>query len=228
MSSSPTSTRPTASASPTASATMRRFVRTDITSDADIAALVAATVERHERLDFLVNVACTYLDEGRRDRPRRLAEGSRRQRRRLGDADAGGASAPCQEQGRDRQFRLDLGARRAGRPLGLSGLEGGDPAADAQPGAGPRARRHPRQRRVAGLDLEQRHPGSSATTTAPRPTRSPRPSICSAGPAIPRKSPRPSRSCCRTRRASSPAPTSGSTAATPRSAPSGSIRPFRC
>lgn len=40
------------------------FVRTDITSDADIAALVAATVERHKRLDFLVNVACTYLDEG--------------------------------------------------------------------------------------------------------------------------------------------------------------------
>lgn len=40
------------------------FVRTDITSDADIAALVAATVERHGRLDFLVNVACTYLDNG--------------------------------------------------------------------------------------------------------------------------------------------------------------------
>jgi NAD(P)-dependent dehydrogenase (short-subunit alcohol dehydrogenase family) len=40
------------------------FVRTDITSDADISALVAATVERHGRLDFLVNVACTYLDNG--------------------------------------------------------------------------------------------------------------------------------------------------------------------
>ena len=40
------------------------FVRTDITSDADIDALVAATVERHGRLDFLVNVACTYLDNG--------------------------------------------------------------------------------------------------------------------------------------------------------------------
>jgi NAD(P)-dependent dehydrogenase (short-subunit alcohol dehydrogenase family) len=40
------------------------FVRTDITSDADIAALVAATVARHGRLDFLVNVACTYLDNG--------------------------------------------------------------------------------------------------------------------------------------------------------------------
>ena len=40
------------------------FVRTDITSDDDISALVAATVERHGRLDFLVNVACTYLDNG--------------------------------------------------------------------------------------------------------------------------------------------------------------------
>ncbi|NDY74723.1 SDR family NAD(P)-dependent oxidoreductase, partial [Desulfobacter hydrogenophilus] len=40
------------------------FIATDITSDDDIAALVAATVERHGRLDFLVNVACTYLDNG--------------------------------------------------------------------------------------------------------------------------------------------------------------------
>lgn len=40
------------------------FIRTDITNDADIAALVAATVKQHGRLDFLVNVACTYLDNG--------------------------------------------------------------------------------------------------------------------------------------------------------------------
>lgn len=40
------------------------FVRADVTSDEDIAALVAGTVERHGRLDFLVNVACTYLDNG--------------------------------------------------------------------------------------------------------------------------------------------------------------------
>jgi NAD(P)-dependent dehydrogenase (short-subunit alcohol dehydrogenase family) len=40
------------------------FIRTDITSDDDIAALVAATVEKFGRLDFLVNVACTYLDNG--------------------------------------------------------------------------------------------------------------------------------------------------------------------
>jgi NAD(P)-dependent dehydrogenase (short-subunit alcohol dehydrogenase family) len=38
------------------------FVRTDLTSDADIAALVAGAVVATGRLDFLVNVACTYLD----------------------------------------------------------------------------------------------------------------------------------------------------------------------
>lgn len=38
------------------------FRRTDITDDADIAALVDDTVETTGRLDFLVNVACTYLD----------------------------------------------------------------------------------------------------------------------------------------------------------------------
>ncbi len=41
-----------------------RFIRTDITSDADIAALVEGTVKATGRLDFLVNVACTYLDNG--------------------------------------------------------------------------------------------------------------------------------------------------------------------
>ena len=40
------------------------FIRTDITSDEEIAALVAKTVETTGRLDFLVNVACTYLDNG--------------------------------------------------------------------------------------------------------------------------------------------------------------------
>jgi NAD(P)-dependent dehydrogenase (short-subunit alcohol dehydrogenase family) len=40
------------------------FRKADITRDADIAALVAATIEQTGRLDFLVNVACTYLDNG--------------------------------------------------------------------------------------------------------------------------------------------------------------------
>lgn len=38
------------------------FIHTDITSDADITALVEKTVASTGRLDFLVNVACTYLD----------------------------------------------------------------------------------------------------------------------------------------------------------------------
>ena len=41
-----------------------RFIRCDLTNDADIAALVKATVEATGRLDYLVNVACTYLDNG--------------------------------------------------------------------------------------------------------------------------------------------------------------------
>lgn len=38
------------------------FIATDITKDADIETLVRRTVETTGRLDFLVNVACTYLD----------------------------------------------------------------------------------------------------------------------------------------------------------------------
>ena len=40
------------------------FQRADLTSDSDIAALVDNTVETTGRLDYLVNVACTYLDNG--------------------------------------------------------------------------------------------------------------------------------------------------------------------
>ena len=40
------------------------FQRCDVRSDDDIAALVAATKAKWGRIDFLVNVACTYLDNG--------------------------------------------------------------------------------------------------------------------------------------------------------------------
>ncbi len=40
------------------------FHRTDVTSDDDIKAVVDATVKQTGRLDFVVNVACTYLDNG--------------------------------------------------------------------------------------------------------------------------------------------------------------------
>lgn len=41
-----------------------RFVKTDITDDAAIAALVAATVEQFGGIDIVVNLASTYLDDG--------------------------------------------------------------------------------------------------------------------------------------------------------------------
>lgn len=40
------------------------FRRCDLQSDDEIAALVAATKETFGRIDFLVNVACSYLDNG--------------------------------------------------------------------------------------------------------------------------------------------------------------------
>ncbi|MBN8291088.1 SDR family oxidoreductase [Rhodobacter sp. NTK016B] len=40
------------------------FTRCDLRSDADIAALVQATRDAYGRIDFLVNVACSYLDNG--------------------------------------------------------------------------------------------------------------------------------------------------------------------
>jgi len=40
------------------------FQKCDLRSDEDIAALVAATKKQFGRVDFLVNVACSYLDNG--------------------------------------------------------------------------------------------------------------------------------------------------------------------
>lgn len=40
------------------------FLKTDLRDDAQITALVKATRERFGRIDFLVNVACSYLDNG--------------------------------------------------------------------------------------------------------------------------------------------------------------------
>jgi hypothetical protein len=40
------------------------FLHTDITRDDEVAAFVAATAERFGSVDRLVNLACTYLDEG--------------------------------------------------------------------------------------------------------------------------------------------------------------------
>ena len=40
------------------------FQACDLRRDAEIAALVAATKKKFGRIDFLVNVACSYLDNG--------------------------------------------------------------------------------------------------------------------------------------------------------------------
>ncbi len=42
------------------------FQKTDITVDAELDQLVATTVQRFGRLDFVINNACSYVDEGQR------------------------------------------------------------------------------------------------------------------------------------------------------------------
>ena len=46
-----------------------RFVRTDITDDAQVQACVAEAAERHGGVHFLVNLACSYLDDGFKSPP---------------------------------------------------------------------------------------------------------------------------------------------------------------
>lgn len=41
-----------------------RFVRTDLTSDADVEACVSACADAFGSVDFLVNLACSYVDDG--------------------------------------------------------------------------------------------------------------------------------------------------------------------
>ena len=41
-----------------------RFVRTDITDDAQVQACVAQAASRHGGVNFLVNLACSYVDDG--------------------------------------------------------------------------------------------------------------------------------------------------------------------
>ena len=158
---------------------------------------------------------------------RRLARGARRQRRQRGRDGAGRASAPEGERPRrDRQLRLHLRERRPDGPLALPGQQGRARAADPQHGDGPRTRRHPRQRRLPGLDLVEGDGRADAATTARRPTGSPRRSTCSAASAIRRRWRGSSRSSSPTTRASSPARPGRSTAATPRWGPRARSRPF--
>ena len=51
------------------------FVATDVRDDAQIAAFVAAAAERFDGVDMLVNLACSYVDDGF---ARRASNGSSR------------------------------------------------------------------------------------------------------------------------------------------------------
>lgn len=53
-----------ADVNPTATSELIDFIPTDITDDSAIEACLAATAKRHGGVDYLVNVACTYLDNG--------------------------------------------------------------------------------------------------------------------------------------------------------------------
>ena len=95
---------PTAKRRPKSSAASP-FIRCDLCSDADIAALVKASVDGDRQARLSRQRRLHLSRQWRGDDSRRLVESVRRQHRRLGDADASGAAASEKEQGRDRQFR---------------------------------------------------------------------------------------------------------------------------
>ena len=186
-----------------------------------VAAFVAATVERFGGIDFLVNLACSYVDDGSAS-PRAdwleslnvnvvsaamLAEAVRPQ-------------LAASSRGAIVNFTLDLGEGRADRALAVPGRQGRARAADAQHGDGLRRRRHPRQLGLAGLDVVEGD--GRAVRRRSREDRSRRRAL---PPARPRRQPGGGRggrrrSCAARTPRSSPAPTTPSTAATPRWAPS--------
>ena len=129
------------------------FRHTDITQDAEIAALVD-DVAPASAASMRSSISPAPTSTGVRLAARGLARGPRRESRQRGRDGAGAAPAPAAERAwRDRQFRLDLRERGADGPLALPGLQGGDRAADAEHGDGPRVRQDPRQRGLARLDV---------------------------------------------------------------------------
>ena len=164
------------------------FSPTDIRDDAQLERLAAGAAERFGGIDFLVNLACSYVDKGLASTREDWLESLN-----VNVASAALAAKIVRPYlverggGRDRQLRVDLREGRADRTLALPGGQGGDRAADAQHGDGPRSRRHPRQLRLARLDLVEGDGRAVGRTTGRRRTASPRRSTCSAAPAIPRR-----------------------------------------
>ena len=130
-----------------------RAWQVDITDDARLEQCVAEAARHFGRLDFLVNLAATYLDDGaasgRADWLRALDIN-------LVSAVAAARAAPSGlRRRRHRQLHQHLGQGRADGPLALSGVQGRAGAAHTQHGDGLRRRPHPRQFGVARLDLRR-------------------------------------------------------------------------
>ena len=86
------------------------FCQTDLRDDAQIAALVTATKAKFGRIDFLVNVACSYLDNG--------ADSTRSQWLEALDINIVGSVMLMQAARHHRHRRL-LCHRRPAKPAGL-------------------------------------------------------------------------------------------------------------
>lgn len=132
------------------------FIATDITKDDQVSAAVAKVVSRFGGVDFLVNLACTYLDDGFKS-PRadwqtaldvNVVSGIMLAQKVHPEMKARGGRCNC-------QLYEYLGKGCPDGALALSGFQGGNFAADAQYGDGPRARPHSCERGVPGLDLVQ-------------------------------------------------------------------------
>ena len=92
------------------------FTHTDITDDAQVEACVAAALDRFGRVDILVNLACSYLDEGVASPRADWLERARRQRRQRRDDGARRASAPRRRRAAARSSTSPRSRPRSRRP----------------------------------------------------------------------------------------------------------------
>ena len=215
--SSPIATPSTARPSRNGWVRLRGSSQTDVASDADLDRLIATAIDGFGRLDGVVGGERRLRGRAPGQRPRDVAARARRECRVGGDADHEGRGRDAAGRG-DRPHRIGQRPRIAAacgssttsrRPALLMLVKSAGPP--------PRAARHPGQRRLARLDVEPQH---RAALRDARTRRCPRRGVPAARPdgGAATRSPTPWRSCCRTARRSSPAPSCSSTAATRRSA----------